>query len=436
MQLSIQSSPLYSNLLGDPELADLLNASSEVRALIDVEAALASAQSAVGMIPETVGADMTAALQQVVPDMASLSQGISDSGVVVPVLLVELQKHLPQELAQWLHWGATSQDIIDTATMLQVSHCVDLLENRLSQLLNALYSQSQTHASTLMAARTRTQLATPITLGLRIAQWAQPLIGLENELPALQAKVLKLQLGGAVGANTVMTPQAAEVAAHMANALQLSCVPSWHTDRSSIISLANWLLQICLHTGKLAKDLMIMSRSDIAEVKAGQTGGSSTMPHKANPVKSEMVVAMNTIAQALHAGICAAASPAEERDGASWTVEWVLLPQLIVTTGCALRHSVELIESVIAEKQRLQSSIDKNPQIMSEAASFALAQHMPRSEAQVLVKQALASKRPMHLALQEQSNFPVDWASVLDPRSVCTPCQQVSASIFALRAKT
>ena len=258
MQLSIQSSPLYSNLLGDPELADLLNASSEVRALIDVEAALASAQSAVGMIPETVGADMTAALQQVVPDMASLSQGISDSGVVVPVLLVELQKHLPQELAQWLHWGATSQDIIDTATMLQVSHCVDLLENRLSQLLNALYSQSQTHASTLMAARTRTQLATPITLGLRIAQWAQPLIGLENELPALQAKVLKLQLGGAVGANTVMTPQAAEVAAHMANALQLSCVPSWHTDRSSIISLANWLLQICLHTGKLAKDLMIM----------------------------------------------------------------------------------------------------------------------------------------------------------------------------------
>ena len=433
MQISIQSSPLYSDLLGDEELALILHASTEFRTFIDVELALANAQSALGLIPQTAGADMKVALAKVSPDSVALGKGISTSGVPVPALLAELRKVLPPELAQWLHWGATSQDIVDTTMMLQTAQCLTLLDDRLSRLLNTLHKQSNAHATTLMAARTRTQLATPITLGLRVAQWAQPLIALEKELSLLTPRVLRIQFGGAAGANSVVAPYGPAIAEHMASALNLSNSPPWHTDRSGIVGLANWLLQICLSLSKLAKDLLIMSRSDIAEVHAGQSGGSSTMPQKANPVQSEMVVTMGTIAQAIHAGICAAASPVEERDGASWTVEWILLPQLLITTGCALRHCLSLAESLTVNTQRMHATVNESSQLMAEAASFALAEHMPRTEAQDLVKLALASSRPLHRALAESCNVDIDWHTALDPQAVYAPCKQISQSIFAAR---
>lgn len=433
MQISIQSSPHYSDLLGDEELALILSESTEIRSFIDVELALANAQSALGLIPETAGAGIAASLAKVKPDGDVLTQGISTSGVPVPALLVELRKVLPPELAQWLHWGATSQDIVDTATMLQLSRCLTLFDNRLSQLLDAFEHQSNLHAKTIMAARTRTQLATPITLGLRIAQWAQPLIALEKELPRLRPRIARVQFGGAAGANSVVAPHGSAIAAHMANALGLSNSPPWHTDRSGIVSLANWLLQLCLSLGKMAKDLLIMSRSEIDELQAGQAGGSSTMPQKANPIQSETVVAMGKIAQALHAGICSAASPAEERDGASWSVEWVLLPQLLVTTGCTLLHSASLVNSFNVNQERMQLTVDSNAQLMAESASFALAEHMPRADAQSLVRQALRSAKPLDEALSATCGIEIDWPRVLDPLAVCAPCSQVSQSIFAAR---
>ena len=433
MKISLPSNPLYSDLLGDEELAHILNASTEIRTFIDVELALANAQSALGLIPQAAGADMTSAVAQVNLDKVALGKGISMSGVPVPALLTELRKLMPPELAHWLHWGATSQDIVDTAMMLQTAQCLNLLDGRLSQLLHTLHDQSSTHATTLMAARTRTQLATPITLGLRLAQWAQPLITLEKELHLLTPRILRVQFGGAAGANSVVAPYGPAIAEHMANALNLSDSPPWHTDRSGIVGLANWLLQICLSLSKMAKDLMIMSRSEIAELRASRPGGSSTMPQKANPIQSEMVVTMATIAQSMHAGICAAGSPVEERDGASWTVEWVLLPQLLITTGCALRHSLSLANSLTVNAQRIQSTVDENSQLMAEAASFALAEHMPRAEAQALVKNALASARPLHQALADTCSVNIDWLTVLDPQAVFAPCKQISQSIFAAR---
>ena len=433
MQTSIQTSPLYSNLLGDEETAAILDASIEIQAMIRVELALASAQSSIGMIPDSIGAELAAALANVEPNRQALAQGLSSSGVPVPALLAELRKELPSELSHWLHWGATSQDIVDTASMLQIADCLSLFGTRLSALLDALHLQSNEYATTLMAARTRTQLATPITLGLRLAQWAQPLIRMEKELPALRAYVLRVQFGGAAGANTAVAPHGPAIAAAMAEILNLANSPPWHTDRSGIVALANWLLQVCLSLSKMAKDLMIMSRSEIAELSAGTAGGSSTMPQKANPVQSEMVVALGTIAQALHGGICAAASPVEERDGASWTVEWALLPQLLVTTGSALRHSLDLVETLTINTQRMQSIVDENSQLMAEAASFALAELLPRTEAQALVKQAAASAKPLPQALADVCQIELNWEEILDPSVVCAPAKQISDSIFSCR---
>lgn len=435
VQVSIQTSESYSELLGDSELKNLLSGSSEVRHMIEVELALAKAQSAIGMIPANVGADMAAALVSTRPEESAMKQGISSTGVPVPALLTELRNALPENISQWLHWGATSQDIMDTASMLQVAQCLDVLEQRLSHTVDALQKASQSYNETILAGRTRTQLATPITLGLRIAQWAQPLISLENDLAQLRPKVLRLQLGGAVGANTALFPDGPAVAAHMAQTLGLTNNAPWHTDRSAITSLANWLLQICLSLAKMAKDLMIMSRSDIAELHAGETGGSSTMPHKANPIQSEMVVAMSAVAQAQHAGLCAAASPIEERDGSCWTVEWVLLPQLLLSTGCSVRHSLSLVQTLTASEQNLQATLSNNPQLMSEAASFALAEYMPRDEAQALVNKIVCSGKPLRKALEQLRIAPIDWEAVLDPKAVFSPCEQVCQKIFSQRTR-
>jgi len=435
MQKSIQTSLHYSDLLGDTELAHLLDSGNEQQALIAVEVALAKAQESVGLVPTGTGDAMENALADISLDATQMAAGISGSGVPVPALLAQLRKQLPAQTAQWLHWGATSQDIVDTASVLQIGQCIELLQARLSALLDALQQQAQQHTNTVMAGRTRTQLATPITLALRIAQWAQPLIELEQELSALRKKVLRIQFGGAVGANTAVAPHGPEITQHMAQQLGLEDTAPWHTDRSATTALAHWLLQLSNALAKFGKDLMILSRSEIAELRAGTAGGSSTMPQKANPVQSEMLVSMNTVAQALHSGLLAAASPVEERDGASWTVEWILLPQLLLTVGCALKHGLSLAQTLSADTTRMAQTVKDNPQLMAEAASFALAAHMPRSEALALVKKAALSSKPLDQALAELSDAKIDWKTALDPCAVIEPCKHISEAIFYRRAR-
>lgn len=433
MQSSVQTSPHYSALLGDVELTSLLSPEAELRAMVSVEIALAKAQSHLGLIAADAGERLQHALRDAVPDADTLSQGVLGSGVPVPALVAQLRLSLPDDLAHYLHWGATSQDIVDSATMMQIHSCLHVLQTRLSQLIDALQQQAHSHTTTLMAGRTRTQLATPITLGLRIAQWSKPLIELEAELDTLKAQTLRIQFGGAVGANTAVAPHGPEIARLMAAELNLHIAQPWHCDRTPIIKLCNWMTRVCTALAKFGKDLMILSRSEITEVRAGTAGGSSTMPQKATPVQSEMLVAMNTVAQAMHTGLQAAASPLEERDGSSWTVEWIPLPQLLIATGCSLKHNITLAQTLILQDEHMAERVANNAQLMAEAASFALAEHMPRGEAQALLKQVSLSDLPLQQVLAKLTHAPVEWHDVLNPQQVIEPCAQVQHFIIASR---
>ncbi len=435
MQCSIQTSPQYAELLGDQELTALLTSEAELEALVAVEIALANAQAQLGLIPSGTGEHLQVALKSFKLDLKAMSDGIASSGVPVPALLAQLRQALPDEQARWLHWGATSQDIVDCATVIQLKDCLALLESRLSALIDHLQNQSSASAKQLMAGRTRTQLATPITLGLRIARWAQPLISLEAELPKIKSRALKIQLGGAVGANTAVAPLGPAISQLMAAELNLNNASPWHTDRTALVAVSSWLTQLSSALAKMGKDLMIQSRSEIAELSAGVAGGSSTMPQKANPVQSEMLVTMNTLVQALHSGMMAAASPIEERDGASWSVEWVLLPQILTSVGCALRHGVSLSKSLNPNIERMSGIVIDNPQLMAEAASFALAAHMPRADAQALVKKAATSGQPLAKALADLSDAAIDWHTALNPESVIQSCSQTAELIFSNRDK-
>ncbi|MEL6210321.1 MAG: lyase family protein, partial [Pseudomonadota bacterium] len=290
---------------------------------------------------------------------------------------------------------------------------------------------SETHAHTLMLARTRGQLATPITFGLRVSQWAQPLIGLEAELDGLQQEALRVQLGGASGSRSVFGAAADEIAGLMATELALASGPPWHTDRSAVRRLAEWLGRLVTATGKIGRDVSLAARGEVAELRLAASGSSSTMPHKSNPVLAEALQSLVPVAVGCQAGLAAAAVHAEERDGAAWSVEWALIPQLFELAGTALERAEKLIETLIVDVEAMRARATADPSVLAEAAVFALAAQVGRVEASRLVSAALASGLPLDAALEGQGG--IDWAQALSDAGFTGPASRVAAQVFASR---
>lgn len=434
MPVSLFSSPIYSSLFADQEFSKLLDDASDVAHMVVFERALAKVQGQLNVIPHEAAEEIERALQDVSIDPSLLSAGTLSAGIPIPALVAELRSRVGGEAGQWLHWGATTQDVMDTAQVLQTRACLDILEARIKRLIDTLHTESNHHADVLLAGRTRSQISTPITLGYRIAQWAHPLIDVEAELPGLRKSVLKLQFGGASGVNSAIAPEGPIVLKKLAEELGLHASPSWHVNRSSIVALAGWLQQICAALAKMASDLVLLGRTDIAEVGSGTGGGSSTMPQKSNPVQAETILVLNQIAISAQAGLSAAASPAEERDGAKWPLEWMYLPQILLCAGTALAHAQRLAESLIPHPQRLSATLQANPEMMAETASFILAKNgVSRAEAKEIVTAAAADTLPFAEALAKLSPLEINWRTALDPREVLEPAKEMSARIFAQR---
>src|SRR5690606_16954937 len=229
-----------------------------------------------------------------------------------------------------------------TALVLQLAAALDIFSARLDELIATLGQAAERHADLPMAGRTRSQVATPITFGYRIARWAQPLIELRSALPGLRDRVARVQFGGAVGTNAAVAPHGPAIIAALAEELSLGDGPAWHTDRSALGALAGWCASLTAALARMAGDLILMGRSESSEATAGTGGGSSTMPQKANPVAAESMVALARFAAALTTPMHLAAIHAEERDGAAWAVEWLTLPQSIAAAGACLRHAAAL----------------------------------------------------------------------------------------------
>ncbi|MEP3045683.1 MAG: lyase family protein [Roseibium sp.] len=437
MPISLFNSPVFAELFSDTELARLLDDAADIEHMIRFEEALAKTQGELGVIPEGAAAQIVAALDglKVAPEV--LANGTASAGVPVPALVAELRKAVGEDAGSWLHWGATSQDVIDTATILKTKACLCIFEQRIARLVDALKWQSNRYATQLLAGRTRSQISTPITLGYRIAQWAHPLIDAETELPNLRRSILKVQFGGASGINSAVAPDGSAVSAALANELGISDNPSWHGNRSALLALGSWLQQISAGLAKMAGDLILLGRSDVAEVSSGSGGGSSTMPQKANPIQAEAILTLHQVALAANGALAAAANPQEERDGGKWPLEWAFLPQMIVATGAALQHAQTLADTITPNPEQIEATFRNNPEIMAEAASFVLARNgVPRAVAKDLVAKAATSEAPFASALSTVSPIGIDWSAELDPATVIEPAKEMSDRIFAKRAKT
>ena len=424
---------IYHGLFGDPEIAACLDDSAHLAGLIRFEAALARVQAKLGVIPSDDGMALAKALDSVALAPEDLSGGTVSSGVPVPALVEKLRAALPEGPGQWLHWGATSQDVVDCAHILQYRASLEVLTARLGAVIDALDRQSRVHQSVVMAGRTRSQIATPITFGLRVAQWAQPLIAAEADLPGLRARLMRVQFGGASGANSAVAPHGPAIVAALAEELDLHPGPPWHTDRSGIQALGAWCGLVAGALEKFAADAILMARSEVGELVPGAGGGSSTMPQKSNPVGAEAIRTLAALTRSYRAGLAEAACPAEERDAAAWAMEWVLVPQMLLALGAGLRHAEALAVQMAPRPERMAETLAAHSGVFAEAASFALAAHMPRAEAKALVKQASSSGAPLAEALSDLSPVTLDWPALLSPEAVIDPCRSIADQIFAQR---
>ncbi|MEM7745718.1 MAG: adenylosuccinate lyase family protein [Pseudomonadota bacterium] len=382
---------MLEDLYGDAEISAHLTPEAEVAAMVQVEIALARVEARLGVIPSEAAEVIAEALAAVRIAPKDMVGPTAAAGVAVPGLVAMLREAAGAH-GGYVHWGATSQDIVDTGWVLRLCEVLAILAGRLDAVIASLADQAEAHAGTVMAGRTRSQIATPVTLGLRIAGWLAPLVRCRDRLAELKPRLLVVQFGGASGNLSALQGRGVEVMAGLADELALGCPEKpWHTERDGLVELANWLAMVTSLLGRMGGDLIILGRSEIAEVRAGRGGGSSTMPQKSNPVGAEALVVLARQVSGLAATLHQVLLSQEERDGTTWPLEWLTLPGMLEGTGAALRHAEVLAGSLNPAPEAMARTMALGGgAIHAEALAFELAQHMPLPEAQALIKQAVA----------------------------------------------
>lgn len=391
IQVSPFDSGLYQTLLSDSEAGAWLNDDAQLRAMLRVEGELAQAQAETGLIPTEAGEAIARAAASLRLNPATLAAGTASAGVPIPALVKALKETLAAEQARWVHFGATSQDIVDTALILTCRELIGLYEHRLHAMIRALADLADQHRHTLIAGRTRTQQAVPMSFGLKVANWLAPLLRQLERLEQLKPRLLKTQLGGAVGTLAAMGNKADPTARALARRLQLACGNSWHTQRDSLVEFSGWLSLTTGALGKIAQDWLLLSQTEVGEIRFSNGGGSSTMPQKCNPVNAEIIVAMARHNAGLAGQMHQSMLHEHERSGSTWAQEWLLLPQQLMTTATALKHGLEAMQYIEVNNPRMLANLGAyNGVIYAEAATFELARSMPRDQATLILKQACA----------------------------------------------
>lgn len=338
---------LLSGLLGDDEVAALFSPEAEIAGIVAFEQALASAEAAEGVIPEKSGEAIAERIADIELDISALRAATARDGVVVPELVRQLRAGLPAAHRDHLHFGATSQDAIDTSLALRLKRLAKVLGKRIDALAAMLDELDHRDGHAVVMAHTRMQAAIEVTAARKIASWRDPLLRARLRLDQATEGVAQLQFGGAAGTLDRLGKEAVTVARHMAEQLDL-LLPArpWHSERDGVVAFASWLSMLTGALGKMGQDIALMAQSEIAEVRLSLGGGSSAMPHKVNPVGAEALVALARFNATLVSGMHHSLVHENERSGAAWTLEWMLLPQMAVAAGAALRTAQELVPQI------------------------------------------------------------------------------------------
>jgi 3-carboxy-cis,cis-muconate cycloisomerase len=380
--------------------------------MLDFEAALARAEAATGVIPSSAAGPITKACRAESFDLAALAEAATRSGnLAIPLVkaLTAIVAKADTDAGRYVHWGATSQDVIDTATMLMLRAGIDALLGDIDRAIAGFAKLARQHRNTAVVARTWLQHALPMPFGLKLAEYAAALHRSRARLRRLRSEGLALQFGGAAGTLAALGDKGLLVAAKLAEELKLPLPDApWHAHRDRIAEAASVLAIVTGTCGKIARDVSLMMQTDVGEAfePSGEgRGGSSTMPHKRNPVAAASALGAATMAPNLAATIFAAQVGEHERSAGPWHAEWPTLPALMLVTSGGLAAIVDIAEGMEVDVARMRVNLDATRGlIMAEAVTMALAEKIGKSDAHHLIeaasKEAAADKKHLRDVLK------------------------------------
>jgi 3-carboxy-cis,cis-muconate cycloisomerase len=422
---------MFERIFVPAEFRDALSDGAWLQAMLDVERALAAAEARAGVIPGDAAEAIAAACRAEQFDPAELGEQGRAAGNPVEPLVRALTGAVEGDAAGYVHWGATSQDVLDTAAMLVSRTVLDLLLASLAQVASECAVLAQEHRSTPMAARTLLRQAVPTTFGLKAAGWLMGVLEARRGLARIRREGLAVQLGGAAGTLAALGGAAPEVLGLFAEELDLhvSEVP-WHTNRVRIAELGAALAVAAGASAKIGLDLALLGQTEVGEVAESGGGASSTMPQKQNPVGSALAIACARQVQVHASGLLAALPQEHERAVGAWHSEWPALSGALAFAGGAADGARRALDGVEVDAERMRANLElAGGLVMAEKAAYLLAAEVGRREAYERVTESAASGRPLAEALELD-------AADLDPASYLGSAETfVDAALAAYRSE-
>ena len=400
---------LLDPLFGSAAMSAVFSDGARLQRMLDFEAALARAEAHCGVIPAAAAQAIASKCKADLIDADALAQATALSvNPAIPLVkqLTALVAKDDADAARFVHWGATSQDANDIGLVLQIRDALDILEGDLASLCSALIELAQKHRSTPMAGRTLMQQALPTTFGVKVAGWLDAMNRHRERFSAIRKRALVLQFGGAVGTLAALREKGLPVAEALAAELRLALPDApWHTQRDRVAEVAT-TLGLCVGTlGKIARDISLHMQTEISELfePAGEgRGGSSTMPHKRNPVSAAVVLSAATRVPSLVSTMLSAMVQEDERGLGNWHAEWETLPEIFRLTAGALHQMVVIAPHLEVDAARMRHNLDAtHGLIFAEAVTMALGNHIGKSAAHTLVEAASQQARKTGQHLRE-----------------------------------
>lgn len=415
---------LYSHLFYPSNQSNIADESADLSRMLRFEATLAQTQANFGIIPKTAAEMITACAKVEYLNVEKLKSDIRLGGnAAIPLVqqLTRIVKNNDVEASRYVHLGATSQDVIDTASVLEIKEWMLFFENSISELSSELVRLIRKHQSTVMIGRTLLQQAKPITFGLKLATYLEALLRHKDRLSELKLRVLSLQLSGAVGAGNAFINN--EVGKAMSKALGLNYSGSWQTNRDSIVEWSGYLANLSGFLGKIATDVSLLMQTEIGEVFEGAAegkGGSSTMPHKRNPVTCAAIISNASRTPHLAATMFAVMLQEHERSAGKWHAEWDTLKELQLLSAGAMEKCIDLLRYLEVKADQMLHNLEMTKGLIyAENVSLALSKTIGKLPAHELIEKACkqAIKSGFHLMeVCKQMKIEVeDLESLFDP---------------------
>jgi 3-carboxy-cis,cis-muconate cycloisomerase len=449
MSATVIDSAVFRDIFSTEAMRQVFSDENRIQKYLDFEAALARAQARLGIIPQEACAEIVKHCNVAEIDIAQVKRETERIGYPVLPVVAQLVSLCRDGLGEWCHWGATTQDITDTATILQIREALALIEADIDAIADALAALAERYRDTPMAGRSNLQQAVPITFGYKTATLLAAFERHKQRLAEIKRRAFVFEFGGAAGTLASLGRDGLKVQVELAKELGLAQPEiAWHTVRDRIAELGCFLGLVTGTCGKIALDVKLMMQTEVEEVyepfHAGR-GSSSTMPQKRNPISSVYITALTSVVRQHTAALLDAMVEDHERSTGPWEIEWIVLPEIFTLSAGALAQTRFLVSGLQVDEQRMRANLDiTRGLIVSEAVMMGLGPHLGRQYAHDLVydicRQVIATGRPLIDLLAENKEISKhmsreELSKLVEPANYLGVAGEMVDRVLALRRK-